>query len=63
MSDLRDELTDISGIGDATADKILDVLQDHGTSGDDSRLLEKARAAAERGDDHKAGVWLRRWDA
>jgi hypothetical protein len=60
MSDLKDDLTDISGVGDATADKILSVLADHDTSGGESRLLEKARAAAERGDDHKAGVWLRR---
>lgn len=61
MSDeLKSDLTDISGVGDATADKIMSVLDDHDTSGGDSRLLEKAREAAARGDDHKAAVWLRR---
>jgi hypothetical protein len=60
MSDLKDDLMEIRGIGESTADAVLDVLQDHDTGGGESRLLEKARAAAERGDDHKAGVWLRR---
>jgi len=59
MSDLRDDLTDIDGVGPATADKILDVLEAHDT-GDTDPLLERAKAAAERGDDRDAAVYLRR---
>ncbi|UBF23313.1 hypothetical protein M1M40_gp35 [Halorubrum tailed virus 29] len=59
MSDLRDDLTEIDGVGEATADKVLAVLADHGAS-DTDPLLEKAKAAAERGDDRNAAVFLRR---
>ena len=59
MSDLRDDLTAIDGVGDATADKILDVLADHDT-GESDPLLDKAREAARRGDERKAAIFLRR---
>ena len=59
MSDLRDDLTAIDGVGDATADKILDVLADHDT-GESNPLLEKAREAARQGDERKAAIFLRR---
>ena len=59
MSDLRDDLTAIDGVGDATADKILDVLADHDTGGSDP-LLDKARQAARQGDERKAAMYLRR---
>jgi len=62
MSDLRDDLTDIDGVGPATADKILDVLDAHDT-GETDPLLERATAAAERGDDRDAAVFLRRMEA
>ena len=57
--DLRDDLTGIDGVGDATADKILDVLADHGT-GESDPLLNKAREAARQGDERKAAIFLRR---
>ena len=57
--DLRDDLTAIDGVGDATADKILNVLADHDTGGSDP-LLDKARAAARQGDERKAAIFLRR---
>ena len=59
MSDLRDDLTAIDGVGDATADKILDVLADHDT-GESDPLLDKARQAARQGDERKATIFLRR---
>ena len=55
MTDLRDDLTAIDGVGDATADKILDVLADHDTGVSDP-LLDKAR----QGDERKAAIFLRR---
>ena len=61
MSDLRDDLTAIDGVGDATADKILDVLADHDT-GESDPLLDKAREAARQGDERKAAIFLRRSD-
>ena len=57
--DLRDDLTAIDGVGDATADKILDVLSDHDT-GESGSLLDKAREAARQGDERKAAIFLRR---
>ncbi len=59
MSDLRDDLEAIDGVGPATADKILDVLDGHDT-GETDPFLERAKAAAERGDDRNAAVYLRR---
>ena len=57
--DLRVDLTAIDGVGDATADKILDVLADHDT-GESGPLLDKARKAARQGDERKAAIFLRR---
>ena len=57
--DLRDDLTAIDGVGDATADKILEVLADHDT-GESDPLLDKARQAARQGDERKAAIFLRR---
>ena len=59
MSDLHEALTDIQGVGDATADKVLVLVDEHDT-GDPDPLLEKAREAAEQGDDRKAAIYLRR---
>ena len=59
MTDLRDDLTEIDGVGDATADKILNVLADHDAAESDP-LLEKAREAALRGDERRAAIFLRR---
>ena len=60
--DLRDDLTAIDGVGDATADKILEVLADHDT-GESDPLLAKAIDAAHEGDDRDAAIYLRRYDS
>lgn len=60
MSDLENALTEIDGVGEKTAEKIMAVVAEHDTGGSESRLLEKAREAAMAGDDREAGVWLRR---
>lgn len=53
MSDtLHDELTDIRGIGDAKAEAILEVLDDHET---DSDLAEPLRAAVDAFDADRPG--------
>jgi len=56
---LKDDLTDIQGVGDATADKILDVLDAHDT-GETDPLFERAKAAAAEGNDRDAAVYLNR---
>lgn len=57
--DLKADLQDIDGVGEATAEKILDVLADHGV-GERSRYLEKALDAADAGNDREAALYLRR---
>ena len=59
MSDLKSDLMELHGIGEAKADDIMDVLDEYDT-GDPDPLLEKAREAAEQGDDRKAAIYLRR---
>ena len=59
MSDLKADLMELHGIGEAKADDIMDVLDEYDTGGPDP-LLEKAREAAEQGDDRKAAIYLRR---
>ena len=59
MSDLHDELTDIQGVGDATADKVLEIVGEYDT-GDTDPLLAKAIDAAHEGDDRDAAMYLRR---
>ena len=59
MSDLHDELTDIQGVGDATADKVLEIVGEYGT-GETDPLLAKAIDAAEQGNDRQAAIFLRR---
>ena len=59
MSDLHDELTDIQGVGDAPADKVLEIVGEYDT-GDTDPLLAKAIDAAHEGDDRDAAMYLRR---
>lgn len=63
MSDnLRSDLQNINGVGDATADAILDVLAEHERPDtDDSDLLERALAYAQNHNDKRAGMMLRRY--
>ena len=58
---LKDELTELQGVGDATADSVIEVLDEHdaGTA-DLPPLVEKAIGAAEDGDDRQAAIMLRR---
>ena len=59
MSDeLRDELQTISGIGEAKADEILDILSDYDTA--ESPYIQKARDAAEASDYREAAIYLQR---
>jgi len=58
MSDLRDDLETIDGVGSATADKILAVLEDHDTETDP--YVKKAKRAADMNDYRSAGVYLKR---
>lgn len=57
--DLHDALTDLQGVGDATAEKIADVVAEYDTP--QSPLLERAVDAAQAGDDREAAIFLRRW--
>ena len=59
-SELHDALTDIRGIGESTADTILDVVGEHTDDGEQSRYLDKAIQAANAGNDRKAAMYLRR---
>jgi len=58
MSDLRDDLQSIDGVGEATAEKIMAVLEDHDTGSDP--YVEQAITAADAGNDHKALTYLQR---
>jgi len=61
MSDIKDDLTDLTGVGDATAESILEVLDEQDTdTAELPPLVEKAITAAEDGDDRQAGIFLRR---
>ena len=62
MSDLHEALTDIQGVGDATADKVLEIVGEYDT-GDADPLLAKAIDAAQEGDDRDAAMYLRRYDS
>ena len=59
MSDLHEALTDIQGVGEATADKVIEIVGEYDT-GDTDPLLAKAIDAAHEGDDRDAAMYLRR---
>lgn len=56
--DLKSDLTSIDGVGEATADKIMAILDGYDSA--EHPYLQKARDAAERGDYREAGVYLQR---
>lgn len=60
--DLKSELMEIQGVGDATSDTIIEVLESGGYLGEskESPYLEKAKRVAERGDYREAGIYLNR---
>lgn len=60
-SDLKSELMEIQGVGDATSDTIIETLEEGGYLGESKNpYMEKAMRAAERGDYREAGIYLRR---
>jgi len=64
MSDLKEDLTDLTGVGDATAESILDVLAEYEPDAEATVVtgyLAKACDAAEDGDERDAAMYLRRW--
>ena len=60
MSDLKDRLQTIDGIGPAKADDILAVLEDTDTESEPQGYMAKAIHAAESGDYRQAGIYLKR---
>jgi len=60
MSDLKDRLQTIDGIGPATADDILAVLEDTDSESEPQGYMAKAIHAAESGDYRQAGIYLSR---
>ena len=52
MSDLKDQLTEISGVGDATAEAILEVVEAHG----ESELPDEVYAAYRHAENGKANM-------
>jgi len=60
MSDLKDRLQTIDGIGPATADDILAVLEDTDSESEPQGYMAKAIHAAENGDYRQAGIYLKR---
>lgn len=60
-NDLRSDLQEIQGVGEATADSIIEILDEGGYLGESKNpYVEKALEAAERGGDREAAVYLRR---
>ncbi len=63
MSELKDALTDIKGVGPATADSILEVLEEHGGSEADTQtksLIKNALDYIEEGNPDYARKYLER---
>ena len=61
MSDLKDRLQTIDGIGPATADDILAVLEDTDTTESEPQgYMAKALESAKTGDYRQAGIYLSR---
>ena len=60
MSDLKDRLQTIDGIGPATADDILAVIEDTDTDSEPQGYMAKALESAKAGDYRQAGIYLNR---
>jgi len=60
MSDLYDELTEIDGVGDATAEKILAVIDAYSTSGGVEDNVRQAYDYWQSGKPGYAGKYLKR---
>jgi len=55
---LEDKFKDVDGVGDATADELLSIINEH--EFDQPPLVKKAIDAAEAGDDRQAAIFLQR---
>ena len=60
MSDLYDELTDIDGVGDATAEKILAVVDAYSTTTEVEDNLRQAHDYWQSGKPGYAGKYIKR---
>ena len=58
MSDLKDELQTISGVGEATASEIMEIVDKH--TDEPNGWLERAYSALESGDEQAALTYLKR---
>lgn len=62
MTDLYEELQTVEGVGEATAHKIMEILGEQEAEYDEG-YMDKARQAAQAGNYHTAGIYLRRaWE-
>jgi len=60
---LKDDLQTVSGVGEATSESIIEILEAGDYLGNESETdpyIGKAKEAAERGDYRAAGVYLQR---
>ena len=63
MSDLSDALEEIDGVGEATAEKIVGVVEEHdATDAERHPLLQKAIGRANEDNQREAAMFLRRYD-
>ena len=63
MTNLKDDLTEIQGVGEATAESIIEILEEGdylGNESETSGYVAKAKRTAEAGDYRAAGVFLQR---
>ena len=56
---MREQLLAIDGVGEATADAILEVIEEE-TTEEENKWLDKAYSALEEGDESRALVYLKR---
>ena len=56
---MREQLLAIDGVGEATADAILEVIEEE-TTEEENKWLGKAYSALEEGDESRALVYLKR---
>lgn len=60
MSDLKEALQEIQGVGEATAESVIEILEEQSTDVE-SPLLERAIREANNGNDRKAAIFLTRY--
>ena len=64
MSDLHDALQEIDGVGKKTAEKIVDMVDEHDTPDAERHpLLQKAIDRANEDNQREAAMYLRRYDS